>query len=193
MNSLTDCEIIEQIRMGNANVYSILVDRYKHLVFTSAVRFLKNREDAEEVAQDVFLNAYRALDTFRGDSKVSTWLYRITYNKCLDHCKKNARRKESQSVDISESHNIGVLDKQLEALEQDDRRLLVKRAIGKLTGEDALLVTLFYLEELTLKEISEIMGHSTNTLKVRLFRSRKRLTTLLKHNLGTEIITKYGG
>ena len=190
MSSLTDREIIEQIRLGNTGMFSILVDRYKHFIFTSAVRFLKIREDAEEVAQDVFLSAYRALDSFRGDSKVSTWLYRITYNKCLDHLKKNARRKASQEVEISESYNIGVLDKQFEAMEQDERKVMIQQAIGQLSGEDAMLITLFYLEELTLKEISEIIGQSTNTLKVRLFRSRKRLTALLKQVFENETITR---
>ena len=190
MSSLTDREIIEQILTGNTEVYSILIDRYKQLVFTSAIRLLKNREDAEEVAQDVFLSAYYALDTFRGDSKISTWVYRITYNKCLDHLKKNAKRQKLPTVDISESYNIGVMDKQFEAMEQNERKLMVQKAIGQLPGEEALLITLFYLEELTLKEISEIMGQSTNTLKVRLFRGRKRLMSLLNQIFETETITK---
>ncbi|MGI9547664.1 MAG: RNA polymerase sigma factor [Flavobacteriaceae bacterium] len=193
MSRLTDLEILIKIKTGDILSFSLLVDRYKYLVYTAAFRMLKVKEDAEEVSQDVFLSAFKALDTFRGDSKFSTWLYRITYRKCLDYLKKNQRWIDNKGSDISEYHDIGELDKRMEDLEQQERKLQVRKAIGELPGDDGLLITLFYLEELTLKEIAEITGYSPNSLKVKLFRSRKRLLSLLKKEMEPEIIQKYGG
>ncbi len=193
MSRLTDQEILTKVRAGDTVSFSVLVDRYRSLVFTVAMRMIKQREDAEEVAQDVFLSAYRALESFRGDSKVSTWLYRIAYHKSLDCLKRNKRRVTMESVDISERYDIGTMDRQMNTLEQNERKACIKAAIDDLAGDDALLITLFYLEELSLKEIEKITGFSTNTIKVRLFRSRKRLLALLKRRLEPEIIKEYEG
>ncbi len=193
MSPLTDLDIIEKIRAGDTNSYAVLIERYRHLVFTSAVRIVKSREEAEEIAQDVFVNAFRSLDSFRGDCKFSTWLYRITYNRSMDHLKKESRRIPVESEDISESYDIGYLDGQMEAMEQQDRIELVKNAIEQLPGENGMLVTLFYLKELSLKEISEITGLKANSIKVQLHRSRKRLCTILRSKIEPEIIERHEG
>ena len=193
MNRLTDLEIISRINAGNRSLYSQLVDRYKHMVYTAAIRMVKVKEDAEEIAQDTFLSAYKTLPTFRGDCLFSTWLYRITYNKSLDHLKKNKRKINIQSQDISEAFDIGYLDKKMYSLEQQDRIQMIKGAINKLPEDMGFIITLFYLEEYSLKEISEITSQSVNTLKVKLHRSRKRLISHLIKNVEPEIIERYEG
>ena len=193
MNRLTDLEIISRINAGESSLYSQLVDRYKHMVYTAAIRMVKVREDAEEIAQDTFLSAYKTLPSFRGDCLFSTWLYRVAYNKCLDHLKKNKRKIDTRGQDISEAFDIGYLDKKMHNLEQQDRIQMIKEAIDKLPEDMGFIITLFYLEEYSLKEISVITRQSVNTLKVKLYRSRKRLMTLLINTLEPEIIERYGG
>ena len=193
MNRLTDLEIISRINAGNSSLYSQLVNRYKHMVYTAAIRMVNVKEDAEEIAQDSFLSAYKTLSTFRGDCLFSTWLYRITYNKCLDHLKRSKRKIITQGQDISEAYDIGYLDEKMYSLEQKDRIKIIKEAIDKLPEDMGFIITLFYLEEYSLKEISEVTGQSVNNLKVKLFRSRKRLISHLIKKVEPEIIEKYEG
>ena len=162
------------------------------MVYTLAYKIVKNREDAEEVAQDTFVKAYNALNDFKGDSKFSTWLYKIAYYRSLDYLKKNKRRVETTKIDISEEYNIASLDDALDALEAKDRTEIIKHAIQQLPGEDSVLITLYYFETLSMNEISKVMGISPNTIKVRLFRGRKRLAKILENNLEKEIIHSYG-
>src|SRR3712207_2415735 len=93
----TDIEIISRVLKGDQQAYAVLVERYKNYVFTIVLRYVKSREDAEEVAQDVFVKAYRALADFKGTAKFSTWLYTVTTTTCLTFLRKN--RPEVQSLD----------------------------------------------------------------------------------------------
>ena len=192
MSQKPDDYLIDKVIKGENNAYAELVDRYKQMVYTLAYKIVKNREDAEEVAQDTFVKAYNALNDFKGDSKFSTWLYKIAYYRSLDYLKKNKRRVETTKLDISEEYNIASLDDALDALEAKDRTEIIKHAIQKLPGEDSVLITLYYFETLSMNEISKVMGISSNTIKVRLFRGRKRLAKILENNLEKEIIHSYG-
>jgi len=192
MSQKPDDYLIDKVIKGENNAYAELVDRYKQMVYTLAYKIVKNREDAEEVAQDTFVKAYNALNDFKGDSKFSTWLYKIAYYRSLDYLKKNKRRVETTKIDISEEYNIASLDDALDALEAKDRTEIIKHAIQKLPGEDSVLITLYYFETLSMNEISKVMGISPNTVKVRLFRGRKRLAKILENNLEKEIIHSYG-
>jgi RNA polymerase sigma-70 factor (ECF subfamily) len=86
--TINDKVYINKILNGNTNAFTVLVYRYKDLVFTLALRMVKNREEAEEVSQDTFIKVYNSLNRFKGDSKFSTWIYRVAYNTCLDRLKK---------------------------------------------------------------------------------------------------------
>lgn len=192
MSQKPDEHLINKVIKGENNAYAILVDRYKHMVFTLALRILKNREDAEEIAQDTFLKAYLALKDFKGDSKFSTWLYKIAYYRSLDYLKKNKRQVETTSIDISEEYNIAAMDDALDGLEAKERKELIKHAIQKLPADDSVIITLYYFETLSLNEISKVMEIPANTIKVRLFRGRKRLAKILENNLELENIQHYG-
>jgi RNA polymerase sigma-70 factor (ECF subfamily) len=179
MSHNQDQHYIEKVILGDTNAFSVLIDRYKHMVFTLALKIIKNREDAEEVAQDVFLKAYRVLETFKGDSKFSTWLYKIAYYKSLDYLKKNKRTVSTTQIDISDEYNIPSFDNALEAMEAVERKATIMEALKELSEEDNVL--------------SKITGVQANTIKVRIFRSRKRLAEILKNRLEPETILSYGG
>ena len=92
MANIEDQHYINLILNGNPNAFATLVDRYKNMVYTLALKMLTNKEEAEEIAQDTFVKAYHSLNKFKGESKFSTWIYKITYNTCLDRLKKNKKQ-----------------------------------------------------------------------------------------------------
>ena len=96
MSAISDQHYIDKILQGETNSFAVLVDRYKDMIFTLALKMVKNREEAEEVAQDTFIKIYNSLNKFKGDSKFSTWIYKIAYNTCLDRLKKN--KKEDLNI-----------------------------------------------------------------------------------------------
>ena len=186
-----DQHYINLIIDGDTNAFSVLVDRYKDLVFTLALRMLKNREEAEEVSQDTFIKVYKSLNKFKGDSKFSTWVYKVAYNTCLDRLKKNKKHFNDIAIDEFNEHEIKVIDNALTALEQKEYNKAIQDCIALLPSEDGFLLTLYYFEDLSLDEISKTVGLTANNVKVKIFRSRKKLATILKERLEPEIIEYY--
>lgn len=191
MMQLEDPDLVCKSLQGDMKAFGVLIDRYKQMVFTLACRIIRNKEDAEEIAQDTFLKAHSALETFKGEAKFSTWLYKIAYYRSLDQLKKKKRDIASVSIDQYRSVDIKVMSGVLEELERQDRTRLVKTAIDRLTEEDAAIVSLFYFDELSIKEIAEIVSLSPELIKVRLFRSRKQLAILLSNSLISEKALNY--
>ena len=191
MTTNDDQILINQIIEGDNHAFSELVDRYKGMIFTVTMRMLKNREEAEEVAQDSFVKMYKSLPRFKGGSKFSTWLYRIAYNSCLDRIKKN--KKHLNDVEINEftEHEVKTIDNALVQMEKNEQAEAIQRCIAQLPSEDSFLMTLYYFDDLSLGEISDIMGITANSIKVKLFRSRKKLASILKSQLEPEIIEYY--
>lgn len=178
--TIEDQQLINQILNGDTNAYGKLIARYKDLVFTLALRMLKHREEAEEVSQDAFLKAYRSLHKFKGDSKFSTWIYKVTYNTCLDRIKKNKKHYNDVAIDDFTFNKLESIDNALEQMIDSERQLLIKKCIEKLPPDDAYILTLFYFEELSLDEISEIIQITSNTIKVKLYRARKKIAVILE-------------
>jgi RNA polymerase sigma-70 factor (ECF subfamily) len=171
----TDAELIHRILKGEQALYARLVERYQGYVFTLVLRQTGNREDAEEVAQDVFVKAYRSLADFRGDARFSTWLYTIVRTSCATFLRK--RRPVIKPLDTIDLPQDGEAE-----AETRSRYGALNRAIGRLGPEDAQVLSLFYQAEQTLEEIGRIMGLETNTVKVRLHRARHRLREVIdKH------------
>jgi len=185
-------ELISEIRKGNTRAFSDLVDGYKDLVFTLAIRMLGNREEAEEVSQDVFIKVYKSLPNFKGDSKISTWIYRIAYNTCLDRIKKIKKKRTHTDLNHIDQIAYADLDTAFDKMVQAERSEMIDRCLSKLSAEDAGILTLFYLEEKNLQEIEETTNLSVNTLKVRLFRARKRLASIMEKSLNKEILLSNG-
>jgi RNA polymerase sigma-70 factor (ECF subfamily) len=185
---LSDNEIISRVLQGEQNAYTELVNRYQNYVFTLTLRMIKSREDAEEVAQDVFIKAYRSLADFRGESKFSTWLYTITNTTSITFLRKKKLEIHSLNnekvFEAADSLNSGF---RANIVEQKSRVNMVNQAISMLSPDDAEVITLFYKAEQSLEEISKIFGLETNTVKVRLHRARTRLKEKMETHFSEEV------
>jgi RNA polymerase sigma factor (sigma-70 family) len=191
MSTIADQHYIDKILQGDANAFAVLVDRYKDMIFTLSIKMIKNREEAEEVAQDTFIKAYNSLVKFKGDSKFSTWIYKIAYNTCLDRLKKNKKEDNNISIDEFSAHLIKTMDNALSALEDKERKQTIQNCLNLLPSEENFLLTLFYFEDQNLEEIGKVMNINTNNVKVKLFRSRQKLAVILKKQLEPEIVEYY--
>ncbi len=187
-SKLSDIELIEQTLVGNQAAYADLIKRHQRFVFTLAMRFSKNREDAEEIAQDCFIKAYRSLSSFQRQSKFSTWLYSIVYTTAMTFLRK--KRVDTDSIDDEntyiqlENHSSGF---DTNSVEIKSRSYYLNQAIAQLLPDDAAIITLFYMGEQSLEEISQALGIEANTVKVKLFRARQRLKEKLERNLKHEV------
>ena len=183
-----DTDLIQQVLQGQTAAYAVLVDRYRAFVFTIVLRYIKSREDAEEVAQDIFVKAFRSLADFKGASKFSTWLYTVTTTSCLTFLRK--KKLEVQSLDnesvfaAADSIDGGMSANQIE---QKSRVTMVNEAIKLLNPDDAQVITLFYKGEQTLEEIAQIMGKEPNAVKVQLHRARTRLREKMQNRFASEV------
>lgn len=170
-----DNDYIGRVLSGDVSAYASLVAKHKNLVFSIVLKILNNREDAEEISQDVFLKAYQSLSTFERKSKFSTWLYRIAYNAAIS----KTRKKRVEMVAIEETvitnYSMDEIGRNMNELEENDRQLILEKALQRLPEEDNLLITLFYKNENSIEEISDITGLSVSNVKVRLHRIRKKL------------------
>lgn len=191
MDKLNDQHYINLIIEGDTSAFAVLVDRYKNLVFTLSLKMLQSREEAEEVSQDTFIKVYKSLPKFKSESKFSTWLYKVTYNTCLDRIKSKKRTASLVSIDDFEEKEVISIMNVLDTIEARERKQLIQNCLDLLPGEDSFLLTLYYFQENSLKEISKIMGINENNLKIKLFRSRKKLTGILITQLEPEIINQY--
>jgi RNA polymerase sigma-70 factor (ECF subfamily) len=184
----SDIEIISAVLNGNQQAYAQIVERHKAFVFTLVLRYIKSREDAEEVAQDVFIKAYRALADFKGASKFSTWLYTIITTTCISFLRK--KKLDIHSLDNENVfETIDNKDSGMSAnqVEQKSRVAMVNNAIALLSPDDAEIVTLFYKGEQTLDEIAQVLGIEANTVKVRLHRARTRLREKMQKHFAAEV------
>ena len=187
-SKFSDIELIEQTLTGNQAAYADLIKRHQRFVFTLAIRFSKNREDAEEIAQDCFVKAYRSLSSFQRQSKFSTWLYSIVYTTAMTFLRK--KRIDTDSINDEntyiqlESHSSGF---DSNSAENKSRSYYLNQAIEQLLPDDAVIITMFYKGEQSLEEIGRALNMEPNTVKVKLFRARQRLKEKLERNLKHEV------
>jgi RNA polymerase sigma-70 factor (ECF subfamily) len=183
MEPRDDNHCISEVIAGNTASYAVLIDRHKDLVFTIAMNITRNREDAEEVAQDVFLKAYQKLAGFRKESSFQTWLYRIAYNEAISKVRKN----KMKLMDLEEEITGNIPEKEVEdevaGLDEQEQKLVIGKVLDNLTEIDRVLVTLFYLENNPVSEISAVTGLGESNVKVRLHRVRKRIYSDLQQIL----------
>lgn len=188
MKNLTETEIIDSVKRGNQADFSLLIDLYKDKAFSLLKRMLKNEMDAEEALMDSFMKAYNAIGNFRHESKFSTWFYRIVYNTALTVIAGKKRKIEQQMSSIDEHFDLGEYDNEIYA-ESDNVKQYVYKLVDKLPPRNALVIILFYIDNLSLNEISQVLGISLVNSKVLLHRSRNSLKDLLlKHNYQEELL-----
>ncbi|MDR7130371.1 RNA polymerase sigma-70 factor (ECF subfamily) [Algoriphagus sp. 4150] len=183
-----DHHYIEKTLQGNMNAYGQLILKHEKYVFTLALRILKNREEAEEAAQDSFMKAYHALRTFEGNSKFTTWLYKIVYNEALGRL----RKTRNHTIQLGEIEDLpcdsaDYLDG-LKSLQLAERKDLIRRGLDAIKPMESVALTLFYLEEQNIKEIEEIMGLTGSHVKILLHRGRKNLLDSLRNITNSELI-----
>jgi RNA polymerase sigma factor (sigma-70 family) len=185
---LGDNEIISKVLRGEQALYSDLVKRYQSFVFTIALRYTPNREDAEEIAQDVFVKAYRSLADFRGESKFSTWLYTIVTTTCITFLRRKKlpiHSLDNENVfELADNQNSGF---RANLVEQKSKVQVINEAIKLLSVDDARIITLFYQGEQSLEEIGRIIGVDPNTVKVKLHRARQRLKEKMEKHFKQEV------
>lgn len=180
---MNDNGIIEKLKQGNESAFKELVETYRNMVVNTCFGLLHNTEDAEDVAQDVFIEVFRSVASFRADSKISTWLYRIAVNRSLNFIRDNKKRRWFQSFDdVMESKkealnqlNYQSSDDPESEMENSQRALLLHEAIDSLPENQRVAFTLNKYEDLAYKEISEVMNLSVSSVESLIHRAKKNL------------------
>lgn len=184
---MADKEIISRVLQGDRQFFAELVNRHQHFVFTIALRYARNRQDAEEIAQDVFVKAYRSLADYKQTAKFSTWLYAITANTCSSFLRKKKLETRSltdqQIFDQANNYHAGSND----IVANTSGANLLNRAMRLLNAEDSTIITLFYKGDQSIEEIGKILGIKPNNAKVKLHRARQRLKEKMELHFGNEV------
>ena len=189
---MTDQELIEQIAKGNnERAFQTLVQRYQDLVINTCYGFLQNREDAQDVAQEVFIQVHRSINNFRGDAKLSTWLYRISVNRSLNLIRKNKYKKmvrsigsffgggkEGQEAQPLQIANTATMDAQ-QTMENAEHAQALQSALAKLPENQCIAFTLHKMEGLPQRQIAEIMDTTPSAVMSLAHRAKANLKKLL--------------
>ncbi len=182
-----DEEIISSVRDGDVNAFACLVEKYKAVAYSIALKIVKNQEDAEEVVQDAFVNVYKRIHHFQGKAKFSTWFYRIVVNGAISRARLKSLPTSPLSNPEVETANFQTCNDAHDCLQQQERKRYIKAAMQNLDELDYTLLILFYFQEESLKSISTILGRDKNFIKMRLHRARGKLCFELKKQLEKEI------
>lgn len=182
-----DDHYLDSALRGERKGLEYLVNAYRDMAYTIAVRIVGNHEDAEEVVQDSFLKAFKYLEQFKRASKFSTWLYRIIYNTALTKIGNKNNVTFELEDDNEYTEYVSDEGSVLKRLTNSDRKKYLDMAIEKLKKEDQLIITLHYIADKSIAEITEIMDMKSSAIKMRLLRSRKQMYWELKKLLKSEI------
>lgn len=180
---MNEKQLIRKVLKGDTSAFAHFVDTYQDMAITIAYRICENRQDAEDIVQNAFVKAFHNLHTFRTDSKFSTWFYRIVYNTALTHIGNIKFSTELTDYNqINQEESFSDWDT-LTQIHETERKAIINEAMDMLPKDEALLLTLFYLEENSVKEINSITGFTESNIKVKLHRARKRLGEILSSKL----------
>jgi len=173
-----DADLVAATLGGDEDAFAELVRRHQRRVFGTASRFARDHHQLDDIAQEVFLRAFRHLGKFRGEAPFEHWLARITVSACYDFLRKERRTREQVSLD---AHDFDARDTNIDAaLAAGRARELVEYAMRRLTAEERLIITLAELEERPMREIAALTGWSEANVKVRAFRARQNLKKILE-------------
>ena len=177
--------LIKQLNEGNAKAFEAFVLEFQGLVYNTCYSFLNHREDAEDVAQDVFIYAFKSINSFRGEASLSTWLYKLSMNKSLDFIRAKKRQKRGSgllsSMDNEEMSRLNVSDtNQPHAqLEEEEKRQILHAAIDRLPDRQKKAIILSRFEGLSQEQVAEVMETSVSSVESLLVRGKKKLKDLL--------------
>jgi RNA polymerase sigma-70 factor (ECF subfamily) len=179
MELYSDTYYIQRIQAGDTASFACLLNKYSRPIHSLIFRLVRNREDAEELAQDVFMKVFKHLESFKGDSSFATWIYKIAYNTAISETRRRKHEflaiEESMIENVSEERMADAMGQWSES-EQTDH---LEAALAALPPEERALVLFFYMEEKSVEETAHITGLSPSNVKTRLHRIRKKLFVLL--------------
>jgi RNA polymerase sigma factor (sigma-70 family) len=171
---------IDKVLAGDSSAFIVLVDRHKHNVFNICIKILRNKEEAEEVAQDTFLKVFDKLNTFKNEAKFSTWLFRIAYNMSISLQRKSKVKHVEMDDYIIQTHTENELIEQLNLETTEEREQRLRSAISKLEPDQQLLLQFFYDKEMSVIDVAKITNLSQSHVKVKIHRARQRLFKLMQ-------------
>jgi RNA polymerase sigma factor (sigma-70 family) len=193
MTDATELSLISDLKRGEESAFRKLVESHQSLVYNTALGIVQNPEDAEDVSQEVFAQAFESIGSFKGEAKISTWLYRITLTKAMDHLRRKKRKKrfafvqslfghdESLIVDPPDFVHPGV------KLDQKENASVLFRAIAELPENQKIAFTLNKIEGLNYQQISEVMQTTVPSIESLLHRAKRNLRKILETRLGDNV------
>ncbi|GAB5452081.1 MAG: RNA polymerase sigma factor RpoE [Halioglobus sp.] len=185
----TDQQLVARVQKGDSRAFDMLVLKYQHKIFGLISRYVRDADEVQDVAQEAFIKAYRALPKFRGDSAFYTWLYRIAINTAKNHLVSRSRRPPGSDVDVedAEYYEAGGALRDLEnpenALFGEELKAVVEKAMAELPDDLRTAVTLREFDGLSYEDIAEIMDCPVGTVRSRIFRAREAIDTQVRRQL----------
>lgn len=180
MEIFTDIYYITKIQTGETEHFAFLLERYSQPVFSLIIKIVGSREDAEELTQDVFMKAFRSLDSFQRNSSFSTWLYRIAYNTAISA----TRKRKNEWITIEESI-VGEFDEEDGSSGVEDMNeeqiCCLEKALEQLPFDERTLILLFYMQNKSIEDIATIADLSISNVKTKLHRIRKKLFKIMNY------------
>ncbi len=182
---MTDEQLVQQFQYGEQDRFDDLVRRYQDRVLNTCYRYLGDKENARDAAQEVFIKIFYALDSFKPKARVSTWIYRICFNHCLNVIRARKRRRWLFFSQQLEDTGAVILmqdegNNPEQQIQDSERAKVVQRALSKLSSSQQTAVILHRYQELSYKEIADVMNTSVNAVESLLHRAKKKLAILLK-------------
>ncbi len=185
-------ELVKRLKKGQVELFSEIVKKYKSVVYNHAYSFLRTKEDAEDATQEIFVNIYNNIKKFKGESKLGTWIYRITVNLCKNKLKQIKRLKEKITEEIpewDENEGTNIIEETVKDKEErkpdnlfirKEIKNIVFRRMGELPEEQRKVLILRDIDGLSYEEISKILKLSVSAVKSKIFRARENLRDKLK-------------
>ena len=177
-----DFELLAKFKKGDQKAFELLVRKYKTTVFNTIYSIMGNAQEADDIAQEVFLKVYTKADSFKGESSFSTWLYRVTVNRCIDELRRRKNKIISYEIEFNQEEKLKLKDVLVsrenditEKLRQKELQDIIQKAMNSLPKKYRIILTLKEIEGLSYKEISQIMKISLAKVKIWLFRARQKL------------------
>ncbi|MFD1014541.1 MULTISPECIES: RNA polymerase sigma factor [Winogradskyella] len=182
-------EFIQELKSKSPKAYSALLDAYQQKVFSTCISFVPNKEDAEDIAQDVFVEVFNSIGKFKGDSKLSTWIYRITTNKCLEFIRKKNTKKRfaflqsitGTAVPIDKTNYFTEMNHPGILLENQELSATLFKAINNLPESQKVVFTLHKIDGKSYQEVADITKRSLSSVESIMFRAKKNLKNLLEN------------
>lgn len=198
-----EAQFVARLVARDESAFNELVVTYQRRVFALVFRMLGRRDEAEDLAQEVFVQVFKAIDQFRGDSKLSTWIYRIAVNLCKNRTKYLSRRHANDQDDVdamadrlpfsaAKGVSVGGISRPDELVEGMQLEVVVKRAIAQIEPEFREVLILRDVEDMSYEEIAEVTGLADGTVKSRIHRARAQLRAIVEKAMGEKVRSSQG-